>query len=212
MPRKEFTDLNQSKLDEYSEELNFTGDEYWGKYIDIHPCYSQYINLPSIKKYAFLKVGFILTSIDYVDYLSFFYKFDAIPLETKLDYVQYYSSSLWIQNYSVYIQSLYDYFIHYFKRVQPLFEVERFIQDLIPAFEEKWARGDVCVPFLSAYASSWWAGISFVLWLMWICPSMIPSRLLNLSVWFLLLLSIHDVGMEQCKSLLMQLGLKCGYE
>ena len=152
-----------SKLDEYSEELNFTGDEYWGKYIDIHPCYSQYINLPSIK------------NIDYVDYLSFFYKFDAIPLETKLDY-----------NYSVYIQSLYDYFIHYFKRVQPLFEVERFIQDLIPAFEEKWARGDL------------------VGW-----DILRPVADVDLSIYDSIE-ALESLGMEQCKSLVMQLGLKCG--
>lgn len=50
----------------------FTGEEYYGKYLDLHKLYEQYVNLPHVFR------------VDYVTYLTIFSKFKEIPMETKL--------------------------------------------------------------------------------------------------------------------------------
>lgn len=50
----------------------FSGEEYYGKYMDLHSLYEQYVNLPRISR------------VDYITFLSLFYKFNDIPMETRM--------------------------------------------------------------------------------------------------------------------------------
>ena len=50
----------------------FTGEEYYGKYVDLHEEYEKYVNLPHIYR------------VDYITYLGSFYNFKEIGMDTKM--------------------------------------------------------------------------------------------------------------------------------
>ena len=50
----------------------FTGEEYYGKYVDLHEEYEKYVNLPHIYR------------VDYITYLGSFYNFKDIGMDTKM--------------------------------------------------------------------------------------------------------------------------------
>ena len=54
----------------------YSGEEYYGKYLDLHSQYEEFVNLPHISR------------VDYITYLSEFYNFKDISMETKLSSVQ----------------------------------------------------------------------------------------------------------------------------
>ena len=53
----------------------YSGEEYYGKYLDLHSQYEEFVNLPHISR------------VDYITYLSEFYRFKDISMETKLSAV-----------------------------------------------------------------------------------------------------------------------------
>ena len=53
----------------------YSGEEYYGKYLDLHSQYEEFVNLPHISR------------VDYITYLSEFYNFKDISMETKLSSV-----------------------------------------------------------------------------------------------------------------------------
>ena len=53
----------------------YSGEEYYGKYLDLHSQYEEFVNLPHISR------------VDYITYLSEFYDFKDISMETKLSSV-----------------------------------------------------------------------------------------------------------------------------
>ena len=53
----------------------YSGEEYYGKYLDLHSQYEEFVNLPHISR------------VDYITYLSEFYNFKDILMETKLSSV-----------------------------------------------------------------------------------------------------------------------------
>lgn len=53
----------------------YSGEEYYGKYLDLHSQYEEFVNLPHISR------------MDYITYLSEFYNFKDISMETKLSSV-----------------------------------------------------------------------------------------------------------------------------
>ena len=53
----------------------YSGEEYYGKYLDLHSQYEEFVNLPYISR------------VDYITYLSEFYNFKDISMETKLSSV-----------------------------------------------------------------------------------------------------------------------------
>lgn len=50
----------------------FTGEEYFGKYLDMHEVYEKFVNLPHIYR------------VDYITYLGSFHAFKDISMETKM--------------------------------------------------------------------------------------------------------------------------------
>ena len=49
----------------------FSGEEYYGRFVDMHEVYEKFVNLPHVSR------------VDYVTYISSFYSFKDIPMETK---------------------------------------------------------------------------------------------------------------------------------
>ena len=49
----------------------FSGEEYYGRFVDLHEVYKKYVNLPNVSR------------VDYVTYMSSFYSFKDISIETK---------------------------------------------------------------------------------------------------------------------------------
>lgn len=116
----EFLELKnlRENPDENEEMVEFTDEEGYGKYLDLHECYEQFVNL----KHA--------TKIDYLTYLTSFDRLFEFPKDKKLN-----------ADYKKYLMSLQDYLVGFLHRINPLMnfdaETERILEDL----EEKWAVG-----------------------------------------------------------------------
>lgn len=53
----------------------FSGEEYFGKYMDLHSQYELFVNLPHISR------------VDYITYLGEFFNFKTIGMDTKMSSV-----------------------------------------------------------------------------------------------------------------------------
>lgn len=98
-------------------DVPFTGEEGYGKYLDLHALYSQYVNLEKAKK------------VDYLTYVCTFSKFDELP-----------ESRVYSRKYKEYLTALYNYLVSFLKRTQPLLVLERELELHEKEFEQKWAK------------------------------------------------------------------------
>ena len=116
----EFMELKHQREnpDEQEEWVEFTDEEGYGKYLDLHECYEQFINL----KHA--------TKINYLTYLTNFDRFFEFPKDKKLN-----------ADYKKYLRSLQDYLIGFMKRINPLMNFKRETDRILEEFEEQWATG-----------------------------------------------------------------------
>jgi len=96
----------------------FSGDEAWGKSLDVHYFFKSYVNLKHGKK------------LDYLSYLELFYKFDD-NLEKKSD-----------KDYLKYVKDMSEYLVAYLKKSQPLLDIEKTVLDITSEFGRKWATGE----------------------------------------------------------------------
>eukprot|EP01121_Diplochlamys_sp_Union-15-3_P021040 TRINITY_DN8401_c0_g1_i1.p1 TRINITY_DN8401_c0_g1~~TRINITY_DN8401_c0_g1_i1.p1 ORF type:complete len:477 (-),score=93.97 TRINITY_DN8401_c0_g1_i1:58-1434(-) len=94
----------------------FTGEESYGRYLDLHPLFEKYINLTNVKK------------LEYIKYLDIFYKFSdrSIVRDTL---------------YRDYLKDLSNYLVDFFKRSQPLFDLDEPLQQFEKDFEDLWTSG-----------------------------------------------------------------------
>ncbi|ONH65105.1 Pre-mRNA-splicing factor sap61 [Cyberlindnera fabianii] len=88
----------------------FSGEEYFGKYIDLISLHEQWLNL-SIDKF------------NYVKYLEIFDKFDQQRLKKGDDYIKY-------------LEDLSNYLMGYIKRTKPLFDLAKHIDQIKSDFSE----------------------------------------------------------------------------
>lgn len=99
--------------------VEFTDEEGYGKFFDLHECYEKYVNLKGIEK------------IDYVTYLTNFDKLFEIPKEKK-------NSS----DYRHYLGALLDYLYDFTKRTKPLLDINDELGDAQKDFDAKYSSGD----------------------------------------------------------------------
>eukprot|EP00026_Physarum_polycephalum_P003324 Phypoly_transcript_03334.p1 GENE.Phypoly_transcript_03334~~Phypoly_transcript_03334.p1 ORF type:complete len:546 (-),score=135.59 Phypoly_transcript_03334:77-1714(-) len=99
--------------------ISFSGEEKYGKYVDLNTLFEQYVNLEAFEK------------IDYLKYLQQFYLFDKAP-----------ESRLYNKQYKKYIDELQAYLVSFFERTQPLFDLEKELQPFVKEFEAKWEKGE----------------------------------------------------------------------
>ncbi|RKO88537.1 hypothetical protein BDK51DRAFT_17016, partial [Blyttiomyces helicus] len=110
----EFQHRDKEKEEEDLENM-FSGEEGFGKYVDMHSLFEKYVNLKGAKQ------------INYLTYLGEFENCNEFPSETK-------ESS----EYASYVDEMKVYLEGFFKRSQPLFNLQELRERIRPDFELKW--------------------------------------------------------------------------
>lgn len=100
--------------------LDFSGEEGFGRYLDLHEFYNRYINS---------KFG---EPMEYTTYLDVFSLPEKIPRKFKMT-----------RQYRDYIIDLLEYLISFFERTEPLKDLDRIFSRVITEFEEQWSNGKV---------------------------------------------------------------------
>lgn len=100
--------------------LDFSGEEAYGRYLDLHEFYNRFINS---------KFG---EPMEYTAYLEVFSQTQKIPRKYKMT-----------RKYRDYIIDLLEYLISFFERTEPLKDLDRIFSKVIAEFEEQWSSGKV---------------------------------------------------------------------
>lgn len=98
--------------------VDFTDEEGYGRYLDLHECFDAYINIKGIEK------------VDYITYLLTFDHVFEIPKERKNS------------EYRKYLEKLLDYLHNYVMRVRPLMDIDKELEFVNVDFEKQWEQGD----------------------------------------------------------------------
>jgi splicing factor 3A subunit 3 len=96
----------------------FTGEESWGRFIDLNTFHERFLNLRGVR-----------TNISYIDYLKTFQGFRHLRRQTKND------------DYLGYLISLQEYLESFLRRVQPLVNHEKLMNKIGVDFERAWENG-----------------------------------------------------------------------
>uniref|UniRef100_A0A2K6FB72 Matrin-type domain-containing protein n=1 Tax=Propithecus coquereli TaxID=379532 RepID=A0A2K6FB72_PROCO len=116
----EFEELPKARENPSEEAQNlveFTDEEGYGCYLDLHDCYLKYINLKAFEK------------LDYITYLSIFNQLFDIPKERKN------------VEYKRYLEMLLEYLQNYTDRVKPHQDQNELFGKIQTEFEKKWQNG-----------------------------------------------------------------------
>lgn len=108
-----------STIEDCDEEelVKFTGEEHWGKYLDLQPLYLKYCNLgPQFER------------LDYITYLDRFASFHEIPRELK------------VAEYRAYLSELLAYLRSFHTRVHPLLDLDKVTEKIRADFMEEWNK------------------------------------------------------------------------
>ncbi|KAJ0235244.1 Splicing factor SF3a60 [Hirschfeldia incana] len=100
--------------------ISFSGEEGAGRYLDLHDMYNQYINS---------KFG---ERVEYSVYLDVFSQPEKIPRKLKFS-----------RQYMKYMEALLDYLVNFFKRTEPLQDLDKMLSKVETDFEEQFADGKV---------------------------------------------------------------------
>ncbi|KAJ1665475.1 Pre-mRNA-splicing factor sap61 [Coemansia sp. RSA 1813] len=103
--------------DEEKLDTMFSGEERFGRYVDLNEQYELYLNLKDVKHTS------------YLDYLVEFTKFEAYPRKNKSQ-----------QKYVEYLFSLRQYFEGFFLRAMPLFNVPSTQKEAEEEFAQQWQK------------------------------------------------------------------------
>jgi splicing factor 3A subunit 3 len=102
----------------------FTGEEAWGKFLDLTESHERYLNLPSIKR------------LTYLQYLDNFFVFTAPQCPIKKD-------KKLTDNYFTYIGELASYLEGFMRRTQPLEDVDKQFAAFDRDFERLWESNEM---------------------------------------------------------------------
>lgn len=103
-------------------DVKFSGEEIFGKYLDLNELYLQFSN---IARQAGIEQ-------DYTQYLDRFNTFFYLPESVKSS-----------KQYSEYLDRLWQYLFHFFERVHPLVEFSGIINELTNDFQLKLKNGEI---------------------------------------------------------------------
>ncbi|CAA3026300.1 splicing factor SF3a60 homolog [Olea europaea subsp. europaea] len=101
-------------------QIEFSGEEAVGRYLDLHELFNDYINSKFGEK------------IEYSAYLDVFSQPEKISRKLKLT-----------RQYQEYMQKLLEYLIYFFERTEPLQDLDRIFSKVVTEFEEQWTNGKV---------------------------------------------------------------------
>ncbi|KAK4301111.1 hypothetical protein Pmani_026724 [Petrolisthes manimaculis] len=115
----EFEEINKQREanDENLVMADFTDEEGYGKYLDLHECYNKYLNIKGLEK------------ADYITYLTSFDRLFEVPKDKKTT------------QYREYLYVLLDYLYGYVERVRPLLDMSEELEDVSKDFNEQWDGG-----------------------------------------------------------------------
>uniref|UniRef100_A0A6N2K9Y1 Matrin-type domain-containing protein n=1 Tax=Salix viminalis TaxID=40686 RepID=A0A6N2K9Y1_SALVM len=116
-PAARAVDVNEDYEAMLKEEpvIEFTGEEAFGKYLDMHELYNQYNNLKFEKP------------IEYSTYLDIFSQPHIVPCKLKFT-----------RQYKEYMENLLEYLVYFFQRTEPLQDLDRIFSKVTTEFEEQW--------------------------------------------------------------------------
>nr|CAD7197840.1 unnamed protein product [Timema douglasi] len=114
---EELAKLRENPTEEQSNIVEFTDEEGYGKYLDLHECYVKYVNLKGIEK------------VDYITYLTTFDHLFDIPKERKAS------------EYRKYLECLLDYLHGYIQRIKPLLDLNTEMEHVQKTFAQQWEAG-----------------------------------------------------------------------
>lgn len=97
--------------------VEFTDEEGFGRYLDLHECFVKYLNIRGIEK------------IDYITYLMVFDHVFDIPKERKN------------MEYKKYLETLNNYLFDYIGRVKPLLDMDGELEKIGKSFNKQWEQG-----------------------------------------------------------------------
>jgi len=98
--------------------IQFSDEEGYGKYLDLHECYSKFINLKGVER------------IDYIQYITSFDKLADIPKEKKN------------AEYKKYLTTLSGYLHSFIDRTRPLLELDQELAQAVADLDAKFDRGE----------------------------------------------------------------------
>ncbi|OWZ15430.1 Splicing factor 3A [Phytophthora megakarya] len=146
--------------------VQFSGEERFGKYVDLNEFYTRFLNIPELKwqarktefytrflnipelKWQARKTQEALSSkykskiknkrqsanaIDYLAYLASFSDFSAIPAAQKTQAAPY----------QQYLKDLKEYLLDFYRRTQPLVDLDDVIEETSAKFEKQWALHEI---------------------------------------------------------------------
>ncbi|KAH9939987.1 RNA splicing factor PRP9 [Amylocystis lapponica] len=117
--------------DEYEEDdpiaLLFSGEEAYGKYLDLYANHNAYNNLKNIGK-----------RLGYLQYLDVLLAAQSVPVHSDLP-----KECRLTRDYELYIKALHGYLISFTKRAQPLVDVESRQREAETAFLKQWEAGEI---------------------------------------------------------------------
>ncbi|RZF41487.1 hypothetical protein LSTR_LSTR000201 [Laodelphax striatellus] len=114
---EEITKMRENPTEEMQNLIDFTDEEGYGKYLDLHECYEKYINLKGVEK------------VDYITYLTTFDHLFEMPKERKNS------------EYRKYLEMLLEYLESYVHRIKPLLDINQEMESIQKVFQEQWDAG-----------------------------------------------------------------------
>lgn len=111
---EELAKMRENPTEENATLVDFTDEEGYGKYLDLHECYEKYINLKGIEK------------TDYITYLSTFDHLFDIPKDRKN------------AEYRRYVECLLEYLMEFLGRVKPLLDMNKELTESTKDFDLQW--------------------------------------------------------------------------
>lgn len=110
--------------------LQFSGEERFGKYVDLNEFYSRFLNLPLFHAAS---GGTRAPRVDYLTYLSHFADFTGVPSSAKTQSAPY----------QAYLRDLKAYLLDFYRRTQPLVDLDDVIAETAAKFDKQWALDEV---------------------------------------------------------------------
>lgn len=115
----ELKKIRESPGDEANNMVEFSDEEGYGKFLDLHECYTLYINLKGVDR------------TDYISYITSFDQLYDVPRDKKGG------------EYRKYLASLLDYLWSFMTRTRPLLDLDSTMVDHLSDFDTKFERGEL---------------------------------------------------------------------
>jgi splicing factor 3A subunit 3 len=108
LQKVEFHPLSLTTPKLCSVQVHFSGEEVFGKYLDLHDSFQLFLNLPKCP----------VRSIDYIQYIDLFCNFFYMTNDCRRT-----------KQYQLYLNHLWTYLKDFFCRIQPLIDLEKNVKD-----------------------------------------------------------------------------------